>query len=173
MLRRTLNAAGYRAYGWGQPFNNTISEARMAAAENTLAALHRTHGQKVIVIGWSLGGFYARVLARRRPEACAMVVTLGTPFSGDRHANNAWRLYELLNNHPVDSPPIADDPAIKPPVCTIAVWSPNDGVIAPAGARGLPSERDRAVEVPFRHFELGSSRRAAQRIAALVSEYSA
>ena len=104
------------------------------------------------------------MLAQRHPDKVALVMTLGTPFSGDRRANNAWRVYEALNDHKVDASPLPDDPAIKPPVRTIALWSRNDGVIAPAAARGLPHERDVEIEVPFRHFAMGSSRPAIERI---------
>jgi hypothetical protein len=166
LLRRTLDAAGYRAYASKLGLITGITPQSLAAAERRLLSLHASEGRKLVLLGWSLGGIYARVLAQRHPEAVALVMTLGTPFSGDRRANNAWRVYEALNNHAVDAPPLPDDPAIKPPVPTIAVWSRKDGVIAPAAARGLPGERDAEVEVPFRHFEMGSGKAAIARIVA-------
>ncbi len=96
-------------------------------------------------MGWSLGGIFARELAKQRPELVRLVVTLGSPFSGDPRANNAWRIYELLNDHPVDRPPIASDLAEKPPVPTVAVWSPRDGIVAPVAARRQRHESDRQV----------------------------
>lgn len=53
---------------------------------------------------------------------------------------------------------------------TIALWSRNDGVIAPAAARGLPHERDVAVEVPDRHFAMASTRSAIARVVAALGE---
>ncbi len=167
LLRRTLDAAGYRAHASGLGFITGITPQSLAAAERRLLSLHASEGRKLVLLGWSLGGIYARVLAQRHPEAVALVMTLGTPFSGDRRANNAWRVYEALNDHAVDAPPLPDDPSVKPPVPTIALWSRKDGVIAPAAARGLPDERDAEVEVPFRHFEMGSGRAA---IAHVISE---
>ncbi len=164
LLRRTLDAAGYRAYASELGFITGITAHSLAKAEHRLLSIHAGEGHKVVLLGWSLGGIYARVLAQRHPEAVAMVMTLGTPFSGDRRANNAWRVYEALNDHAVDAPPLVDDPAVKPPVPTIALWSRKDGVIAPAAARGLPDERDADVEVPFRHFEMGAGRAAIARI---------
>ncbi len=99
-----------------------------------------------------------------------MVVTMGTPFSGSRRANNAWRLYNALNDHTVDAPRLPDDPSLKPTMRTVAVWSPNDGVIAPECARGLEPERDVAIEVPYRHFAMGSDRRAIKRIVEILGE---
>lgn len=164
LMRRTLNRAGYHAHASQLGLVTGITPETMARAEARLASLAEAEGRKLALVGWSLGGLYARVLAQRHPDLVELVLTLGTPFSGDRRANNAWRLYEAINGHSVDSPPLPDDPSRKPPVPTIAMWSRKDGVIAPASARGLPHERDAEVEVPFRHFALGSSRGAIDRV---------
>jgi pimeloyl-ACP methyl ester carboxylesterase len=99
-----------------------------------------------MVVGWSLGGLFARELARACPERVCAVVTLGSPFSGDPKQNNVWRLYERVAGHKVDAPPL---PRItdKPPVPHLALWSRKDGLIAPRAARGLEGERDEAVEL--------------------------
>lgn len=164
LLRRTLDASGYRAHASELGFLTGIKAATLARAVDRLAAVAAAEQRKVALVGWSLGGLYARVLAQRHPELVELVMTLGTPFSGDRRANNVWRLYEAINDHKVDAPPVPDDPAVKPPVPTIALWSRKDGVIAPAAARGLPHERDAEVEVPFHHFALASTRPAIDRV---------
>ncbi|MBA4766807.1 MAG: alpha/beta fold hydrolase [Porphyrobacter sp.] len=164
LLRRTLDASGYRAHASELGFLTGIKAATLARAVDRLAAVAAAEQRKVALVGWSLGGLYARVLAQRHPDLVELVMTLGTPFSGDRRANNAWRLYEAINDHKVDAPPVPDDPAVKPPVPTIALWSRKDGVIAPAAARGLPHERDAEVEVPFHHFALASTRPAIDRV---------
>jgi len=102
------------------------------------------------VIGWSLGGVFARELARAAPEQVLAVVTLGSPFSGDPRWNNVWRLYELVTRHKVDAPPIERNHA-KPPVPTLALWSRRDGIVAPRAAYGLAEERDEAVELHCTH----------------------
>lgn len=164
LLRRTLDASGYRAYTSELGFITGITPTTMARAVERLAEVAEAEQRKIALVGWSLGGIYARVLAQRHPDLVQLVMTLGTPFSGDRRANNAWRLYEAINRHKVDAPPLPDDPSVKPPVPTIALWSRNDGVIAPAAARGLPHERDAEIEVPFRHFALASTRPAIDRV---------
>jgi len=171
LLRRTLDQAGYRAHPSQLGFVTGITAETFALAEARLTALSAGKGRKIVLLGWSLGGIYARVLAQRHPDKVTLVMTLGTPFSGDRRANNAWRVYEALNDHKVDAPPLADDPSCKPPVPTVALWSRKDGVIAPASARGLAHERDVEVEVPFRHFALGSSRPAIARVVAELGEW--
>lgn len=170
LLRRTLRLSGYHDYASQLGLVTGMTPAMMARAETRLAEVAEREGRKVALLGWSLGGIYARVLAQRHPDLIELVMTLGTPFSGDRRANNAWRLYEAINDHRVNAPPLPDDPAIKPPVPTIALWSRNDGVIAPAASRGLPHERDAEVEIPFRHFQMGSSRPAIARIVSELGE---
>jgi pimeloyl-ACP methyl ester carboxylesterase len=171
LMRRTLNAAGYDAFPARLGMMVTgITQAFFDRAEARLDEVHAQTGQKVVLIGISLGGLYARVLAQRHPDKVALVMTLGTPFSGDRRANNAWRLYEAINDHKVDNPPLPDDPREKPPVRTIAIWSPHDGVIAPACSRGEEGECDRAIEVPERHFEFSASRASVQRVLTILNE---
>jgi hypothetical protein len=168
-LQRALAEAGFRVTGWGLGLNRGVTEDvvdRISARVEAFGA-----GQKVILVGWSLGGLYARVVAQERPDLIEKVVTLGSPFSGDRRRNNnVWRLYELVAGHPVNAPPIDKDPAVKPPVPTLAIWSRRDGIVAPAGARGEPSERDAEVEVDSSHMGFAVSRHAwPQVIAALRS----
>jgi pimeloyl-ACP methyl ester carboxylesterase len=172
LMRRTLHAEGYPAYGSRLGVVTGVTPALFARAEARLMEIHDRHAQPVSLIGISLGGLFARVLAQRHPDKVGLVMTLGTPFSGDRRANNAWRVYEAINDHRVDNPPLADDPSEKPRVTTIAIWSPNDGIIAPACSRGQEGERDIAIEVAERHFEFSATRRSIGRIVAILEEHS-
>ncbi len=152
-LRHTLTAARYRAHGWELGLNQGMTPAlldRMLARIDALAA-------PVSLVGWSLGGLYARELAKLRPDAVDRVITLGSPFSGDLHANRAWRLYEWINRHPIEAPPVPVDLAVKPPVPTWAMWSAEDGIVSPASSRGLPGEADHRVEIACRHMDFVSS----------------
>ncbi len=150
-LARQLEAAGHVAKRWGQGRNWGPDPERFDLIEARLAELHARHGRKVVLIGWSLGGLYARELAKRQPHAVAKVITMGSPFSGSPRANNVWRAYQFITGHSVDTPPVAADLATKPPVETVALWSANDGVIAPRCAAGRPDERDRAVALRCTH----------------------
>ena len=170
-LRRSLSAAGYAAYGWGQGRNRGARASlleRLAARVGEIAA---RHGQPVALVGWSLGGVYAREMAKLQPQDVTLVMTLGSPFSGNPRDNNAWRIYELLNDHPVDNPPLPVNLAGKPPVPTIAVWSRRDGIIAPHAARGLAHESDRAVEVDCLHLTYARAPKGIAAIGALLAEH--
>ena len=167
-LRQALADAGWRVHGWKLGFN------RGAAAE-TVDQLRRrlgevSGGQKVLLVGWSLGGVYARELARVAPGEALAVVTLGSPFSGDPKQNNVWRLYEWVAGHKVDDPPI---PRVtdKPPVPHLALWSRRDGIVAPRAARGLDHERTKAVEMDCTHMAFGVSPRTARAVVREIQEF--
>ena len=150
-LARHLEAAGHVTKRWGQGRNWGPNPERFDQIEARLAELYARHGRKVVLVGWSLGGLFARELAKRQPEMVAKVVTMGSPFSGSTRANNVWRAYQFITGHSVDAPPVEAELATKPPVETVALWSANDGVIAPRCAAGRASERDRAIAVRCTH----------------------
>ena len=150
-LAQQLEAAGHTAKRWGQGRNWGPKPDTFDQVEARMLDLHARHGRPVVLIGWSLGGLYARELAKRQPHAVAKVITMGSPFSGSPRANNVWRAYQFITGHSVDSPPVEAELAVKPPVETVALWSANDGAIAPRCAAGRPGERDRAIAVRCTH----------------------
>ena len=163
-LRRTLHACGFAAYGWAQGLNLGARRSKFERLLRRIDILAAETRGPVALVGWSLGGLYARELAKRRPQAVSMVVTLGTPFSHGLRANNAWKLYEAINDHDVDHPPVPIAPDVKPPVPTVAMWSPRDGIVAPASAAGEAGEADRRIALSCRHNEMVSDREALRAI---------
>lgn len=157
MLRRTLKAANFSAYGWAQGRNFGIRADILERLEERLDEIQRADAAPVTLIGWSLGGLIAREFAKYAPDRIERVITLGSPFSGDIRANHAWRLYELINRHPVDRVPIAVNLTEKPPVPTFALWSENDGIVSPDSSRGLPHETDRSWQVECGHMGFTTS----------------
>lgn len=166
-LADALEAAGHTAYDWGLGVNFGPTPENFAFLLGRVTRITRAEGRPVALVGWSLGGLFAREIAKARPGAVARVITMGTPFSGDPRANNVWRAYQVVTGHAVDEPPIAGNFAAKPPVPTIALWSPRDGVIAPRAACGWPGERDRAVALRCSHLGFAGSPEA---IAAVLQE---
>lgn len=150
-MRDNLRAAGFRARGWGMGTNTGAKPDTIERIHARIAAIADREGRAVHLVGWSLGGVMAREYAKAHPDLVASVVTMGSPFSGSRRANHAWRLYRIVAGHSVDNPPIAFSDAPRPPVPTFALWSARDGVVAPACARGEPHESDRAIELRCGH----------------------
>lgn len=149
-IHDALAAAGHTPHDWGLGFNLGANPEHFAYLLNRVGNMARRNGP-VALVGWSLGGIYAREIAKHMPDAIDRVITMGSPFSGDRRANNGWRAYQFIAGHPVDEPPIPGDFAVKPPVPTIALWSARDGVVSPRSAAGWPGERDAAMPLRCNH----------------------
>jgi len=166
-LRKGLAEAGWRVHGWDMGWNRGATADTVERLRERLEAVG--DGGPVLLVGWSLGGVYAREVAREVPELVRAVVTLGSPFSGDPHMNNVWRMYEWVAGHKVDDPPVLHHPD-KPPVPHLALWSKQDGIIAPRAARGLPDESDKAIEIGGSHMAFGVSRRTTRRVAQEIAK---
>ena len=150
-MAQQLERAGHTVKRWGMGFNFGPTPENFEFLENRLIDVHERYGREVVLIGWSLGGLFARELAKRHPDRVAKVITMGSPFSGNPRANNAWRIYQFVTGHPVDDLPIDVDVRAKPPVETVAFWSDRDGIVSPETTRGEVGERDRAVQIDCNH----------------------
>ena len=118
----------YQRKQMGRNFGG-ISRSRAALRER-LADIHATTGRKVSLVGWSLGGVYARDLALHAPEMVRYVLTLGSPFANDVRATNATRLYELLSGETVgDDPELVEAIAGDLPMPATSIFSRADGVV--------------------------------------------
>ncbi len=161
-LRRGLARGGWRVHAWQMGLNKGARADTLVRLKARLDLLHDP--RRVLLVGWSLGGLFARELARAHPELVRAVVTLGAPFSGNLKTNNNIRaFYEWVAGHAVDQPPF---PRItdKPPVPTLALWSRRDGIVSVRSARGLEHERDKEVEIDTTHMGFAVSRTALARI---------
>lgn len=150
-LASQLERAGHKVKRWGMGHNLGANVQTMEMLTRRVRAVHERYGQQVVLIGWSMGGVLAREVAKADPDAVAKVITMGSPFSHTPWSNNFWRPYQLVAGHRVDQPPIDAQLNAKPPVETVAFWSPRDGVISRRAACGLPDERDRAVALRCSH----------------------
>ncbi|MBV8848943.1 MAG: alpha/beta hydrolase [Methylobacteriaceae bacterium] len=153
-LRRYLRAQGYSAHEWGLGRNFGPRPGVLDACRDRIRQLRQESGGKVSLIGWSLGGIYAREMAKEMPRDVRSVITLGTPFRGSPRATNAWRVYEWASGETVDT---VDQMQIErsPPVPTTSIFSRTDGVVA----WQCSVEREKAqvenIEVEASHIGLG------------------
>lgn len=160
-LRRALAGDGWRVHPWDMGWNMGVRSDTVEKLKARIDAV--SADQPILVVGWSLGGVFARALALAHPEQVRAVVTLGSPFSGDPRANNVWKLYEWVAGHSVDNPPI-ERRSDKPQVPTLAIWSRRDGIVAPSAARGAEGECDKHVELNCTHMAFGVSRNTARQV---------
>jgi pimeloyl-ACP methyl ester carboxylesterase len=129
-LRRYLKALGYDTHAWklGRNFGGVGS--KRGALRDLLKGINDSTGRKVSIVGWSLGGVYARDLAVQLPDMVRSIITLGSPFADDIRATNATRLYELLSGEGVDDiPAIREAIAGDMPVPTTSIYSRTDGIV--------------------------------------------
>jgi pimeloyl-ACP methyl ester carboxylesterase len=153
LMRNFLRSRGYAASGWGQGINRGLREGVLDRAHERLAELWIKHGRSVSLVGWSLGGLYARELAKRSPELVRVCITLGSPFTGHPRATNAWRLYELASGHRIDSHDFHGPLKSPPPVPTTSIWSPTDGVVS--WRCSVETRRDLAENIVVESSHLG------------------
>jgi hypothetical protein len=154
-LRAFLKGQGYDVHGWGQGRNfgpRPGVERRMLAH---VRELRRRSGRKVSLIGWSLGGLYARQLAKQCPDDVRLVITLGSPFNGSPRATNAWRIYEFTSGRSADEPHGASPLHATPPVPTTAIFSRTDGICAWQCCVEKEGPQAENIEVQGSHCGLG------------------
>jgi pimeloyl-ACP methyl ester carboxylesterase len=147
-MRRYLRELGYDAHAWRMG-RNLGGVARMRVAlRDRLAEIHAAAGRKVSIVGWSLGGVYARDLALQAPDMVRCVVTLGSPFANDVRATNATRLYEALSGEAAD-----DNPELRAaiagdlPVPATSIYSRTDGIVNWRTCLLRPSDTAENIEV--------------------------
>ncbi|WP_284617138.1 esterase/lipase family protein [Aquabacterium humicola] len=133
-LRDCCESLGYVVYDWAQGFNTGPPPAYEPWLDGLAAhvgSIARRHGRRASVLGWSLGGIYAREVAKRVPQATRHVITLGSPFAGTGRENNVAWVYRLLaGEKPIVDEALAARLRSNPPVPTTSVYSRSDGVVA-------------------------------------------
>ncbi len=131
-LRWFLRSQGYWTHGWQLGRNLGPTHRVLLGMEQRLVELHERHGRPVSIVGWSLGGIYARSLARRRPAMVRQVITLGSPFRmevDDRSA--ASNLWDSLQGGfgELDEMLIPEHHKPKLTVPSTAIYTRTDGVV--------------------------------------------
>jgi len=177
-MRRHLRGLGYSTYKWNMGRNLGRISTTRGALRDLLRRIHESTGRKVSIVGWSLGGVYARDLALQMPEMVRSIITLGSPFTGDITATNATRLYERLSGERKDEvPEIWQAIAGDMPVPTTSIYSRGDGVVNWRTSVLRPSATAENIEVRLAsHFGLGVNPAAlwavADRLAQKEGEFS-
>ena len=147
-MRRYLTELGYDAHAWQLGRNLGGLARRRTALLERLEEIHARTRRKVSLIGWSLGGVYARDLALHAPDMVRYVMTLGSPFANDVRATNATRLYEALADETVgDDPEFLEAISGDLPVPATSIFSRADGVVNWQTCLLRPSTAAENVEV--------------------------
>jgi pimeloyl-ACP methyl ester carboxylesterase len=156
-LRHFLKSRGYAVKGWGQGRNFGLREGVQQAMVDLVHELSDTHGRKISLVGWSLGGIYARQLAKIVPDHVRSVISLGSPFAASPKATNAWRVYEMASGRSAEEEDHRFGGSLSepPPVPTTAIFSRTDGICAWQGCVEKPSAMAESIEVESSHCGMG------------------
>ncbi len=170
-LRATLDDAGFDSVDWGFGLNRgprgslTQWLERLATAVEAESA---REGRTLSLVGWSLGGIYAREIARAVPHAVRQVVTLGSPFGAEAEDTHAGWLYRLLSgSEPPQSRRYLQELRRPLPVPSTSVFSKADGIVPWQGCLQKEGPTSENIEVPgVSHLGMGTHRA----VLALVAE---
>jgi pimeloyl-ACP methyl ester carboxylesterase len=158
-LRNLLNRLGYDAHDWALGRNYGYREDMEEKMHALIADLRERHGRSVSLIGWSLGGIYAREIARAVPDHVRQVITLGSPFRGNHQATRAYRLYQFLNRNPLNEDMMSETARISRaaplPVPSTSIYSRTDGIVAWECCTSLPAPQTENIEVRSTHLGYG------------------
>jgi pimeloyl-ACP methyl ester carboxylesterase len=154
-LRNYLSSLGYDTYGWDLGRNLGPREGVLQKSVDRIINIHEATGQKVSLIGWSLGGIYAREFAKTLPKSVRNVITLGTPFAGDPKATNAWWFYQYASGHKPDDPALVAHIKEPPPVPCSSIYSRTDGVVAWQLSHQQAGARTENIEIIASHIGIG------------------
>ncbi len=161
LLRTFLKSRGYKPYGWKLGRNmGKQSHPETGCGEDVIARLedlYHKHGQKVSLIGWSLGGIYARELAKLRPKMVRQVITLGSPFNGSLKANHASKLFQKTSGYKLSemNKNLRKNMKFSPPVPTTSIYSKSDGITAWQCCLEIQDKTTQNIEVSSSHCGLG------------------
>lgn len=157
-LRDVLKDLGYRTYGWGSGVNIGPTPAILDGLVRRLDRAHSRSGHPVSIVGWSLGGLYARELARAYPDLVRQVVTLGSPIQmtgADR--SGASRMWEAMRRYHSPGFMRNEREGRKPPLTVPAtsIYSRTDGVVTWQASLIRKSDISENIRVFGSHCGLG------------------
>lgn len=133
VLRKFLSTLGYLPCGWKQGVNFGVRPELFEGLSDLLSGLYQEYGCRISLVGQSLGGIYARELAKLNPGAVRQVITLGSPFNDpEGEASNLTDLYKMFNPEKAEKSDQFKQQQWEigkpPPVPTTAIYSKLDGV---------------------------------------------
>lgn len=158
-LRAVLRRQGYHTHGWRLGNNIGPTPEIVEGLADRFHTIHQETDEKVSLVGWSLGGIYARELARRFPDQVRQVITLGSPFRMvESDGSSASRAWEALRHRHVERPDLDSRPELeKPPleVPATSIYTRTDGIVRWQKCLEADGPQRENIEVSGSHCGLG------------------
>ncbi len=175
-LRVLLRQLRHRPVGWGLGRNMGPTTEKLLGVRELLEEMVEDAGGPVPVVGWSLGGVYARLVAQEHPALVEQVISLGSPFNfGAREKSPLTPLWDYLaaRNEFVRERDNVDLDQI--PVPSTSIYSRSDGVVSWQSCIQSEGDASENIEVRGSHVGLGVNVAAglviADRLAQDVSDW--
>ena len=152
LMRYFLRKIGYAAYALEAGRNIEGLENRIRGMDDAVRFreqfvevtsarvrdIHRLTGERVSVVGWSMGGLYAFDVSQEVPELTRRVITLGAPF-GDPRGTSMFEVMRRLSGSktPLEAQNVDGwvSKARAPKVPTHIIYSDRDGIVGSEIAR--------------------------------------
>ena len=154
-MRTYLADRGYAVHGWELGRNAGPRDGVEEKMLERLKNLRQRHGRKVSLVGWSMGGNYARRLARISADDVRLVISMGSPFTGNPKASNVWRLFEMVSGRKVDDAHRRSATQQPLPVPSTSIYSRSDGIVAWQNCVEQEGAQAENIEVEGSHSGLG------------------
>jgi len=155
-LRRFLNYLGYEALPWQLGQNRGRPEHDSERVVKHLADMRR-EGRPITLIGWSLGGVIARLVARHEPDSVREVITLGTPIEGGPKYTAAAERFARAAGIDLDDferhVHAVNSEGVEPPMTVI--YSRSDGIVNWRAAIDRYNDHARHIRLPVSHVGMG------------------
>jgi pimeloyl-ACP methyl ester carboxylesterase len=157
ILRRVLRRLGYRVHGWRLGRNIGPTEACVTGMRDRIDDLSDRYGEPISLVGWSLGGIFARDLARRTPDSVRQVITLGSPFRlAHNNQSRASKVFDRYSHLHVEHRTLPLESETTPlPVPATSIYSHFDGIVHWRTCLDTPGERCENIAVMASHLGLG------------------
>ena len=159
-LRKVCESLGYSAFDWGRGYNTGPQgdvDAWLKDLARDTALLLKNYEQTATLIGWSLGGLYARELAKLMSGRVRQVITIGTPFNADAdHTHVGWLFRLLSNKTAAFDEALTQQLRMAPSVPTTSIYSRTDGIVAWQSCRHPnPGSQVQDIEIHGSHIGMG------------------
>jgi pimeloyl-ACP methyl ester carboxylesterase len=134
-MRTVLSRQGYDVYDWGQGVNLGYSQDKIDNLVQLVSKIKFDTGKDVSIVGWSLGGLYARAIANTIPEHIRQVITLGSPFMMPTDALKEKPDSLVVKAFQAINPDIESMSSLchlwinSPPVPTTSIYTKTDGIV--------------------------------------------
>lgn len=155
-MRRLFKDLGYTTYGWQLGRNLQVNAEREAEMQALLRRVHASGERKVSIVGWSLGGVFAREIAKAHPECVRQVISLGSPISGEIVRDPVHQAYRSVNGDPTEADRARyHSLGEAPPVPTTSVYSKTDSIVPWRRSVQKKGQMTQNIVVPASHLGLG------------------